>query len=80
MTQLDGSGEATKYSAEAPPAEYDGVIYYVTGADDMFAVSVASGKILWSHRANCRKQSPTSAAAGITAVSRSVVGWFTRRC
>ena len=49
MTQLDGSADAAKYSGEAPPAEYDGVIYYVTGADDTFAVSVASGKILWVH-------------------------------
>ena len=29
--------------------EYDGVLYYPTGADDIFAVSAASGKILWEH-------------------------------
>ena len=50
MTQLDGSAEAPKYSGEAPPVEYKGVIYYVTGADDTFAVSVKSGKILWVHK------------------------------
>lgn len=49
MTQLDGSALAPKYSGEAPPVEYDGVIYYVTGADDVFAVSVTTGKILWVH-------------------------------
>jgi quinohemoprotein ethanol dehydrogenase len=51
MTQLDGSGLAPKYAGEATPVEYKGVIYYVTGADDVFAVSVANGKILWVHAA-----------------------------
>ncbi len=49
MTQLDGSALAPKYSGEAPPVEYEGVIYYVTGADDMFRCSVKTGKILWVH-------------------------------
>lgn len=51
MTQLDGSGLAPKYAGEATPVEYKGVIYYVTGADDVFAVSVATGKFLWVHPA-----------------------------
>ena len=29
---------------------YKGVGYYPTGADDIFAVSIASGKILWVHK------------------------------
>ena len=51
-TRLRGSGIGTKYSGEAQPIVYDGVIYVVTGADDVFAVSVETGDILWSHEAN----------------------------
>ena len=50
MTELNHSAEAAKYSGEADPTEYDGVLYYPTGADDIFAVSAASGKILWEHK------------------------------
>jgi alcohol dehydrogenase (cytochrome c) len=50
MTQLDGSGEASKYSGEADMTVYKGVGYYPTGADDIFAISVKSGKILWTHK------------------------------
>ena len=75
MTQLDSSGEATPYSAESSPTEYDGVDYYVTGVDDVFAVSVASGKILWVRPGNIPPQTvPTSAAAGTTAACRSAEG------
>ena len=50
--RLDGSGTGTKYSGEAQPIVHEGVIYVVTGADDVFAVSVKTGKILWKHQAN----------------------------
>ena len=50
--RLDGSGTRTKYSGEAQPVVHEGVIYVVTGADDVFAVSVKTGKILWKHQAN----------------------------
>ena len=50
--QLNGSGAASKYSGEAQPIVYDGVIYIVTGANDVFAISVASGEILWTYEAN----------------------------
>jgi hypothetical protein len=46
---LDGSGLAAKYSAEGQPVVYKGVIYITTGEDDVFAVSVATGKVLWKH-------------------------------
>jgi quinohemoprotein ethanol dehydrogenase len=49
--RLGGSGVGTKYSGEAQPLVYDGVIYIVTGADDVFAISVDSGQILWSYKA-----------------------------
>ncbi len=48
---LNGSGSASKYSGQGQPLVYDGVIYMVTGADDVFALDVDSGAILWSYEA-----------------------------
>ena len=48
MTHLNGSALAAKYSAESQPVVYKGVIYITTGNNDVFAVGVASGKILWT--------------------------------
>jgi quinohemoprotein ethanol dehydrogenase len=50
-THLDGSGLGPQYSGEAQPIVYDGVIYVVTGADDVFAVSVETGGLLWTYEA-----------------------------
>src|SRR5438105_13776622 len=36
--RLEGSGLATKYSGEAQPVVHEGVVYIVTGADDVFAI------------------------------------------
>ena len=41
-----------KYSGEAQPIVNDGIVYVVTGADDVFAIDVKSGKILWKYKAN----------------------------
>src|SRR5215467_10975496 len=49
--RLDGSGTNGKYSGEAQPVVHDGVIYIVTGADDVFAIGVKSGKALWKYEA-----------------------------
>ncbi|MET0213381.1 MAG: PQQ-binding-like beta-propeller repeat protein [Vicinamibacterales bacterium] len=51
-TRLGGSGLDLKYSGEASPIVHDGVIYIITGADDVFAISVESGEILWAYKAN----------------------------
>ncbi len=51
-THLRGSGLGPQYSGEAQPLVYRGVIYVGTGANDVFAVSVDSGAILWEYRAN----------------------------
>ncbi|HET7418547.1 MAG TPA: PQQ-binding-like beta-propeller repeat protein [Solirubrobacterales bacterium] len=59
ITHLNGSGEATKYSAEAQPIVYQGVMYVVTGADDVFAVDVETGKKLWVYEAKMPPQIDT---------------------
>ncbi len=51
-TRLGGSGVGQKYSGEAQPLVHDGVVYIVTGADDVFAISVDTGEILWTYEAN----------------------------
>jgi quinohemoprotein ethanol dehydrogenase len=48
---LNGSGTASKYSGQAQPLVYDGVIYIPTGANDVFAIAVESGEILWTYEA-----------------------------
>ncbi len=50
-THLNGSGLDPKYSGEATPIVHDGVIYISTGADDVFALSVETGEILWAYEA-----------------------------
>ena len=51
-TRLGGSGLDLKYSGEASPIVHDGVIYIVTGANDVFAIRVESGETLWTYKAN----------------------------
>ncbi len=50
--RLGGSGVGQKYSGEAQPIVHEGVAYIVTGADDVFAVSVETGETLWTYEAN----------------------------
>jgi alcohol dehydrogenase (cytochrome c) len=49
--RLDGSGVDTQYSGEAQPIVYDGVLYVITGADDVFAIDIESGERLWKYTA-----------------------------
>ena len=51
-----GSGLEQKYSGEAQPIVYQGVIYVITGADDVFAVSVETGEYLWKYEANLESE------------------------
>ena len=51
-THLRGSGLGPQYSGEAQPLVYRGIAYVSTGANDVFAVSIASGEILWEYRSN----------------------------
>ncbi len=52
QTHLDGSGLGAKFSAEAQPIFYDGVIYMATGADDVFAIDVKTGNSVWKYFAD----------------------------
>jgi PQQ-dependent dehydrogenase (methanol/ethanol family) len=64
LTSLNGSATLEKYSQEASPVEYEGVIYIATGADDVFAMSAATGKILWETKANLPASTATSVCCG----------------
>jgi len=66
-THLNGSGTESKYSGQAQPLVFDGVIYVPTGANDVFALDVDTGKILWTYQAHLD--------AGITVVC---CGWMSR--
>lgn len=63
--RLHGSGAAPQYSGEAQPLVSDGVAYVSTGADDVFALSVDTGAILWEYTAHL-DQAITSVCCGWT--------------
>jgi alcohol dehydrogenase (cytochrome c) len=52
LAHLNGSGIGPQYSGEAQPIVADGVIYIPTGANDVFALNIETGEILWEYKAN----------------------------
>jgi quinohemoprotein ethanol dehydrogenase len=50
-TRLNGSGNGPQYSGEAQPIVHDGIVYVITGGDDVFAISVETGAIVWEYKA-----------------------------
>src|SRR5215467_12531616 len=50
--RLRGSGTGPQYSGGAQPIVQDGVAYVSTGANDVFALSIDTGEILWQYDAN----------------------------
>ena len=52
MTRLKGSGFGGKYSLEATPLVKDGIMYVVTGNDDVFALNAKTGAILWERQSH----------------------------
>jgi quinohemoprotein ethanol dehydrogenase len=59
MTRLKGSGYGGKYSLEATPLVKDGVMYIVTGNDDVFALNAKTGEILWERWSGIDQQIST---------------------
>jgi alcohol dehydrogenase (cytochrome c) len=49
---LDGSGTGTQYRGEATPLVYKGVMYMVTGNDDVFAIDAATGERIWTYKSS----------------------------
>src|SRR2546428_769016 len=59
MTRLKGSGAAGKYSFEASPLVKDGIMYVITGNDDVFALHAKTGAILWEYWSGIDQQIST---------------------
>src|SRR5215468_5608082 len=49
MTRLKGSGFNAKSSFEASPLVKDGIMYVITGNDDVFALNAKTGEMLWQY-------------------------------
>jgi len=58
-TRLNGSGAGPRYSGEAQPLVDAGVAYVSTGANDVFALSIETGEILWQYSANLPDELPS---------------------
>jgi len=67
MTRLKGSGLGGKYSLEATPLVKDGIMYMVTGNDDVFALNAKTGEIQWEHWSGIGQQ-----------ISTICCGWLNR--
>src|SRR5881296_2575239 len=67
MTRLKGSGAAGKYSLEASPLVKDGIMYVITGNDDVFALNAKTGAILWEYWSDIDKK-----------ISALCCGWVNR--
>jgi alcohol dehydrogenase (cytochrome c) len=65
--RLRGSGAGPQYSGGAQPVVQNGVAYVSTGANDVFAISIDTGEILWEYEAKLD--------ASITSVC---CGWINR--
>src|SRR5215467_15821522 len=50
--RLRSSGTGPQYSGGAQPIVENGVAYVSTGANDVFALSIDTGEILWEYEAN----------------------------
>ena len=68
-THLEESGVGAKYSGEAQPIVHDGVMYIITGADDVFALDVETGRSCGATRLISRTRFRRSVVDG------PVAGW-----
>jgi quinohemoprotein ethanol dehydrogenase len=67
QTHLQGSGVGPPFSGEAQPIVRDGVMFVSTGADDVFAIDVETGKQLWVYQSHLEKT-----------ISTVCCGWLSR--
>jgi len=49
---MNGSGAGPNHSGQAQPLFYNGVLYVVTGENDVFAIDIETGEFLWTYQAN----------------------------
>lgn len=56
---LDGSGVKSKYSQEASPVVYNGVMYIPTGNNDIFALDATTGERLWTYKSGINQKIST---------------------
>ncbi|MCC6203213.1 MAG: PQQ-binding-like beta-propeller repeat protein [Gammaproteobacteria bacterium] len=47
-----GSGNGLRHSGEAQPLVHDGMAFIITGADDVFALNLATGATVWRYQAD----------------------------
>ncbi|HTQ98889.1 MAG TPA: PQQ-binding-like beta-propeller repeat protein, partial [Candidatus Acidoferrum sp.] len=52
---LKGSALELRHNNQAQPLIYDGVLYISTGQDDVFAVSIDSGEVLWEYKSGLKE-------------------------
>ncbi|PYN38886.1 MAG: quinonprotein alcohol dehydrogenase [Candidatus Rokuibacteriota bacterium] len=67
MTRLKGSGFSAKHSLEASPLVKNGVMYVITGNNDVFALDAKTGAILWEYWSDIDKK-----------ISALCCGWVNR--
>jgi alcohol dehydrogenase (cytochrome c) len=62
-----GSGRAAKYSQEATPVVYEGVMYVPTGNNDITALDAKTGQIMWQYKSGIPQN-----------ISTICCGWISR--
>src|SRR5207249_10939352 len=67
MTRLKGSGFDAKDSFEATPLVKNGIMYVITGNNDVFALNAKTGTVLWEYWSNLNKK-----------ISALCCGWVNR--
>src|SRR5947208_2595022 len=67
MTRLKSSGFSAKHSLEASPLVKNGVMYVITGNNDVFALDAKTGAILWEYWSDIDKK-----------ISALCCGWVNR--
>src|SRR5438093_5415282 len=67
MIRLKGSGYSAMHSLEASPLVKDGVMYVITGNNDVFALNAKTGAILWEYWSDIDKK-----------ISALCCGWVNR--